>query len=291
MPNRIHKRIEKEIFSLTGLSLGGIDYEKPAGDPGLFGPGSVCWKVHGDFPSMLCGGISALMLQMLHPLALAGVWDHSNFREDMLGRLRRTSQFIAGTTYASQADAQKLISRVRGIHEQVSGVAPDGRAYEANDPELLRWVHVAEVRSFLAGYLRYANPDLSERDQDRYYDEVALIAEALGATGVPRSRRAVDRYLEQMRPELVYDRRTEEVLSVLMNAPSPNRMTRPMGYVFTQAAIELLPPWARQKAGLELSFARRRLVGLSVQGMAPIIRSALRNGASHRARRRVGTTA
>ena len=105
----LRNRIESQLMSLTGLSLGNLDLESPKGDPGLFGPDSVSWKVHGDFSSMLIGGISALMLQALHPLALAGVWDHSNFRQDMLGRLRRPSQFISGTTFASRRDAEWLI--------------------------------------------------------------------------------------------------------------------------------------------------------------------------------------
>lgn len=105
----IRRRIEIQVMSLTGLSLGKLDLENPEGDPGLFGPDSVSWQVHGDFSSMLIGGISALMLQALHPLALAGVWDHSNFREDMLGRLRRTGQFISGTTFGSRQDAEWLI--------------------------------------------------------------------------------------------------------------------------------------------------------------------------------------
>jgi len=286
----VQQRIEKQIFSLTGLSLGGIDYERPTGDPGLFGPGSVCWRVHGDFPAMLCGGVSALMLQMLHPLALAGVWDHSNFREDMLGRLRRTSQFIAGTTFASTADARRLIDRVRRIHDSVSGTAPDGRPYAANDPELLTWVHVAEVRSFLNSYLRYGNPALSRADQDRYYDEVAVIAEALGATAVPRSRRAVERYLTDMRPRLVYDRRTAEVLSLVRSAPSPGLLTRPVGYLVTQAAIDLLPDWAGELADLQLAYPQRQLIRAAVQSVAPLVRRAIRNGASHRAKRRMATS-
>ena len=124
----LRRRIETQLMSLTGLALGQLDLENPKGDPGLFGPNSVCWQVHGDFPSMLVGGISALLLQALHPLALAGVWDHSNFREDMLGRLRRTSQFISGTTFGSTRDADWLIERVRTIHLQVVGNAPDRSA-------------------------------------------------------------------------------------------------------------------------------------------------------------------
>ena len=91
----VRRHIESQVLSLTGLAVGGIDFESPKGDPGLFGPGAACWKVHGDFSSMMIGGIGALLLQMLHPLALAGVWDHSNFRDDLLGRLRRTGQFLS----------------------------------------------------------------------------------------------------------------------------------------------------------------------------------------------------
>ncbi len=146
------------------------------------------WRVHGDFPAMLAGGVSALLLQALHPLALAGVWDHSTFRTDMQGRLGRTAQFIAGTTYGSRADAMRLIERVRRIHANISGLAPDGQPYAADDPALLTWVHVAEVSSFLAGYLRYVGP-LSAADQDRYYAEEATVAALLGAPDVPGSAR------------------------------------------------------------------------------------------------------
>ena len=112
----VRKRIERQVLSLSGLASGGIDFEHPPGDPGLFGPESVTWRVHGDFTSMLCGGVSALLLQMLHPLALAGVWDHSSFREDMLGRLRRTSQFVSCTTFGPTRDANALIEKVKSIH-------------------------------------------------------------------------------------------------------------------------------------------------------------------------------
>ena len=125
----IRSRIESQVMSLSGLSLGQLDLEHPKGDPGLFGPGSVSWQVHADFSSMLIGGISALLMQALHPLALAGVWDHSNFRQDMIGRLRRTGQFISGTTFGSRQDAEWLIDKVRSIHLHIVGTAPDGRPY------------------------------------------------------------------------------------------------------------------------------------------------------------------
>ncbi|CAI0742366.1 Uncharacterized protein conserved in bacteria [Serratia entomophila] len=211
----VRAAIEKQVLSLTGLALGGVDFENPPGDPGLFGPQSVIWQVHSDFTSMLCGGVSALLLQMLHPLALAGVWDHSNFREDMLGRLRRTSQFVSVTTFGPTAEAERLIAKVQAIHLRVNGTGSDGTPYAASDPDLLTWVHVAESSSFLASHLRYRNPHLSAEQQDRYYLEAARVAAALGARNIPITRGEVADYLQQMRPQLVCDERTLEVARIL----------------------------------------------------------------------------
>ena len=164
----IRQRVEKEVLSNSGVLLKSVNYDEPKGDPGLFGPDSICWQVHGDFSSMIVGGFSALLLQMLHPLALAGVWDHSNFRDDMMGRLRRTAQFVAATTYAGTEDAAAIISKVRGIHERVQGTTPNGQHYSAMDPDLLTWVHVAEARSFLNARLLYSNLKLNLRQRDQY---------------------------------------------------------------------------------------------------------------------------
>ncbi|OZY59723.1 histidine kinase [Pseudomonas lundensis] len=284
----IRRPIERQIMSLTGLSLGQLDLENPKGDPGLFGPDSISWQVHGDFTSMLIGGISALMLQALHPLALAGVWDHSNFRQDMLGRLRRTGQFISGTTFGSTADANWLIDKVRTIHLQVTGTGLDGRPYVASDPELLTWVHVAEVSNFLAAHLRYRNPDLSAADQDRYYDEIAVVAERLGATDVPRSRQQIADYLQQVRPQLLCDERSHEVIRLLLNAPSPSVLAKPFGALMMQAGIDLLPDWASDHLGLYQRPLTRTLIRASVNRTAPLLRWAVRNGSVQRARRRMG---
>ncbi len=284
----IRKRIERQVFSLTGLALNTIDYENPKGDPGLFGPDSIVWKVHSHFPSMLCGGISALLLQMLHPLALAGVWDHSNFRNDMIGRLRRTSQFIAGTSFASTADAQALIDCINRVHSQVEGVAPDGRCYRANDPELLRWVHVAEVSSFIRAFQSYSRIPLTAEEVDRYYTEVALIARSLGADWVPESRVEVDLYLSSMKDELNFDQRTQAVLDAVINAPSPSRMTEPVRRLMTSAAINLLPDWAIMKMQSRPSAWNRAVTRSGMTVMTRVLTWAIKNGASSRARRRLG---
>jgi uncharacterized protein (DUF2236 family) len=287
----VRRRIEAQALSLTGLAIGGIDYANPPGEPGLFGPQSVCWRVHGDFTCMLVGGISALLLQLLHPLALAGVWDHSNFREDMLGRLRRTGQFIAGTTYGSRADAERLIERVKRIHLEVTGQAPDGRPYAASDPQLLTWVHVAEVSSFLRAHLRYREPDMPTAEQDRYYAEVALIAERLGATEVPRSRQEVTNYLERMRPQLLCDQRAREVLRILRAEPPPNPAMKPFASLMMRAGLELLPDWALAMHDIRFSALERRLIHAGVMSNARVLRWAIRDAAVHRSRRRMGLPA
>jgi uncharacterized protein (DUF2236 family) len=265
-----------------------LDYSSPPGDPGLFGPDAVCWKVHADFTSMMVGGISALLLQALHPLALAGVWDHSSFRTDIAGRLGRTATFIAGTTFGNRADALALIERVRRVHLSVTGTAPDGRPYEASDPALLTWVHVAEVSSFLAAHLQYVNGNLSGADQDRYFEETARIAQALGATEVPSNRTEIEAYLLRMRPELEVTPRTREVVRVLMQAPAPNALAWPVGKLLLGAGADLLPDWAQQMFGwASVAPLRRRVVRPGIRSLAPVIRWALTNSVSGRARARV----
>ncbi|GBH26525.1 oxygenase MpaB family protein [Burkholderia vietnamiensis] len=284
----LRKRPAAGVTHLTAGSGGpSIDYSSPPGDPGLFGPDAVCWRVHADFASMMTGGVSALLLQALHPLALAGVWDHSSFRTDILGRLRRTATFISGTTFGNRADAPALIERVKAIHTCVSGTAPDGRPYRADDPALLTWVHVAEVSSFLAAHLRYVNPALSGECQDRYYAETAQIAERLGAQAVPRSRAEVAAYLARMQPGLEAGPRTFEVIRILLNAPLAKPALRPAATLVMHAGIDLLPPWAQQMLGLaRFAPLRRAVVRPGVRAVAPVLRWALVNGVSKRARRR-----
>jgi uncharacterized protein (DUF2236 family) len=274
-----------QVRKLVG-GTGDDSVERNRVDTGLFGPDSACWKVHGDFTSMMVGGIAALFLQMLHPGPLAGVWDHSNFRDDMLGRLRRTARFIAGTTYGDRAEAQALIDRVKAIHTGVAGVLPDGGSYAADDPELLTYVHVAEVSSFLAAYVRHADPGFSEADQDRYYGEVAEIARRLGAAEVPETRAQVAAYLERMRPRLRSDDRSRAVATALLSQPAPSLAAAPAMAIAFDAAKDLMPTWAADLHGFRLSPARQGLARAGVQALGRAMRWALVNSAEVRARRR-----
>ena len=148
--------------------------------PRWFTPDDPIWRVHAD-ASMFPAGIRALLLQSLHPLAMAGVAGHSGYKGDPWGRLQRTSEFLATTTFGTIEDAEALIARVRGIHERVRGKAPDGRPYSASDPHLLKWVHVTEADSFLTAYQRYAVEPLTDAEADRYVEQSCVVA--AGARG------------------------------------------------------------------------------------------------------------
>ncbi|HEV7777214.1 MAG TPA: oxygenase MpaB family protein [Luteibacter sp.] len=270
---------------------GGIDYDHPPGDPGLFDPAGATWKIHADFCGMLSGGLAALMLQTLHPRALAGVWDHSNFRDDLIGRLRRTTAFVGGTTYAPTADAEQLIRRVRAIHARVHGETADGRAYRADDPDLLTWVHVTEVASFLAGYRSYCRHDLPPGAADRYYDETRRVAEALGARDVPASEADVVSYFAGVRDQLRYEERSRIVLDVLSRIRLPVPLAGASRDLFLGAGTALLPEWA---GDLLLITPRQRmqarLSAMALRAIAPGFRAALREGVAARSCRRVGVS-
>lgn len=253
-------------------------------DDGLFGPGSVAWRVHGDVACMMIGGISALLLQMLHPAALAGIWDHSNFRRDMAGRLRRTAAFIAVTTYGSRAQAEAAIVRVRRIHGHVEGLLPDGAPYHANDPELLAWVHVAEATSFLGAFRRYREPAMSDADADRYFAEMAAVAEPLGVIAAPRSRRDAAATLRRFAPELRRDARTREAATLLLDQPAPSPALAPFQAVAVQAAVDLLPDWARRLHRLPMPATRRPLVRAGGVAMARMTRWAMTSASGTPAR-------
>ncbi|WP_049623546.1 oxygenase MpaB family protein [Frateuria defendens] len=283
------RAVRRWVLGAFPREHGLADYDAPAGDAGLFGPDSVTWRIHADFPGMLAGGLAALMLQTLHPLALAGVWDHSNFREDLVGRLRRTTRFVGATTYAPQAMAQALIGHVKAIHAQVHGVAEDGRPYRADDPALLTWVHVTEAYSFLQGFRRYSHRAVPEAIADRYYDEARRVAEALGARGVPRSQAEVAAYFRRVQPQLRYDHRSREVLGVLTTVRLPVPAAGLSRDLFLHAGAALLPDWASER--LERTPAQRRqdrLAARTLWLLAPAFRAALRDGLVAHACRRMG---
>jgi len=239
---------------------------------GIFGSGSVIWRVHGDVTTMMVGGIAALLLQMLHPSVLAGVWDHSDFRHDMLGRLRRTARFIALTTYGSRDEANAAVERVRLVHERVRGTLPSGAAYSANDPHLLAWVHVTEATSFLNAWIRYGEPAMSAADQDRYFAEFAQVAEMLGGDPIPRTRREAHALMSAMRYELCADERTREVARLVLESRPQAIPNMAFQALIVRAAVDLLPYWARRMHRLRSTGPAKPLVRAGTSAVANTIR-------------------
>ena len=283
--------LRRWVLGVFPRGQSGIDYDVPLGDPGLFGPDTVTWRIHSDFPGMLAGGLCALMLQALHPRVLAGVWDHSDFRDDLVGRLRRTTAFVAGTSFAGTGAANALVARVRSIHGHVRGTTADGQSYAADDPDLLSWVHASEAYAFLQGFRRYGGLDVPAWAEDRYYAEGAGVARALGAIDVPADRTSLDAYFAAQLPALRHDARSREVLDVLARIRLPVPGATVTRGLFLGAGAALLPPWAEATLGFTpMQRARHVACARALQALAPVFRIALPDGAGPRACRRVGVS-
>jgi uncharacterized protein (DUF2236 family) len=221
------------VFELAQQRAGAAIFARVAGDEGparrdrihlaegprRFGPDSAIQRVHSD-ASMFVGGMRALLLQSLHPLAMAAVDQHSGYRGDPWGRLQRTSTFLAETTFGTIEDADRAVRIVRAVHGRIRGTAPDGRPYAASDPHLLRWVHVAEIDSFLRAHDRYGARRLDAGGRDAYVSETAHVARALGAVDVP------------------------ETVAELVRPPVPLAVRAPYG-LLAAAAVGMMPRWTR----------------------------------------------
>jgi uncharacterized protein (DUF2236 family) len=235
----------------------GIRGERPpiATDPddAFVPPEGMARRVHGDLPAMLIGGVTALLLQTLHPLAMAGVAEHSSYQEDPLGRLRRTASFVGTTTFGTVTEAAGAIDQVQRVHRRVKGIAPDGRAYSADDPELVTFIHVAEVASFLASSQRYGSRLLTPAECDQYYEEVAPVALALGADWAPRSSAEVESYFLRIRPTLYAGPQAKAARDWLLRGVARRPGERAVYALVVAAAVGVLPGWARRELGLSLA--------------------------------------
>ncbi|CAL9650109.1 oxygenase MpaB family protein [Streptomyces sp. Tu 3180] len=241
----LRDRVGHAIFSRVAGPDGPATRAHIHGTPGprWFGPERPVRRVHGD-ASMFIGGLSALLLQSLHPLAMAAVAGHSGFRGDPWGRLQRTSTFLAVTTYGTADSAQQAVDRVRAVHETVRGTTADGEEYRASDPRLLCWVHVAEVDCFLRAHQRYGARPLDDEGCDGYVADMARVATALGVPDPPVDRAGLAERLTAYRAEL---RATPEARGtaryLLLNPPVPLLARLPYG-ILAANAVSLLPTWA-----------------------------------------------
>ncbi|MEU5984085.1 oxygenase MpaB family protein [Streptomyces sp. NPDC047434] len=249
--DELRARLGSTLFLRVAGPSGEANRARIHGTPGprWFGPDSPIRTVHGD-ASMFAGGLAALLVQSLHPLAMAAVSAHSGFRGDPWGRLQRTSTFLAVTTFGTAEDARQAVERVRAVHERVRGRTPDGRAYHAADPHLLGWVHVAEVDCFLRAHRRYGAHPLDRAGYDGYVADAARIAEELGVERPPRSVEELAERVEAYRTELRSTPACRETARfLLLRPPIPWQVRAPYA-LLAAGAVALLPPWAYGPLGL-----------------------------------------
>lgn len=284
----INELIRRSIREMVGNSSGPpVAFLVPKGDRGLFGPESMAWRVHADFVSMMIGGISSLVLQAMHPQALAGVWDHSSFRRDLKGRLGRTAYFIAATTYGPLAMAQQVIARVNAIHAHIQGIDELGQAYSAADPRLLAWVHLTETLCFFNAYQTYRSPILSPAQQDQYFREMKVLGEMMGARDLPDTLQGTRLAIEGYANELHVGERARTIIALLEDFPS-SLWSRPLVRLISKAGFTNLPHWALKKLNKPLpNPVEILLVTNSIHLLAVPVRQALKDGVAAHAYRRI----
>ena len=221
-----------------------------AADDGFFGPASVAWQVSADLASPVAG-LRALLMQALHPLAMAGVDQHSGWRRDPAGRLAATSAYLATITFGERGAAAAAAARVRRVHDHVRGVDADtGRPYAAGDSALLLWVHASLVQSSLAAGQAFGTP-LSAEDSDRYVAEMMVAAELVGVPRplIPASVAELDRYVASVRPELRCTPVARESMAYLLDPPGLDQEVAGFWQDLRDGAIAVLPEWAREMYG------------------------------------------
>ena len=244
-------------------------------DDGLLGPDSVAWRVIGH-PVSIVGGLRSLLVQALHPLAMAGVAQHSNYRHRPLDRLRRTSHYVAATTFGDRATAEAAAARVRAIHKRVQGIDPvTGRRYSAEDPDIQLWIHCVEWHSFLAAYRAYGSARLSPDEEDRYIAEGAPIAALVGVPGesVPGTLADMRAYFRGVRPQLCVSDSTREAIDFVLNPPLTRELI-PLQVplrITAAAAVAIIPHDLRRLAGI----GQPRIVDAMLRAAVPPAAAAL----------------
>ena len=270
----VRTRLGRLVFERVAGSDGPQHRDRIHNAPGerWFAEDRPIRTVHAD-SSMFVGGLRALLLQSLHPLAMAGVAGHSGYRGDPWGRLQRTSYFLAVTSFGLASDAEDTIARVRAVHERVRGKAPDGRPYAASDPHLLKWVHIAEVDSFLATYQRYGTAPLDQAGRDGYVADTARVARALGVLDPPESEAELAEQLDAFRPELEGTAEARATARFLLLRPPLPIVARPPYAVLAAASVASLPGWARRPLRLpHLPITEATAVRVAGEGVVRAIR-------------------
>jgi uncharacterized protein (DUF2236 family) len=249
---RFRRRCVRDLETAAGRHDEPEIYEGPPGDPGLAGgPGSMSWEIHGDLASLFVAGTGAILMEVLHPSVMAGVYTQSSYRTQPERRARNTLGYVLRTTFGSSAGALRVIEQVKRMHARVKGTRPDGRAYQALDPELIGWVHTCIPWAVMTAYERYKRP-LSLEEKNRYLAEQAVIGRLGGAGPIPETVAQLTEYVEAMRPQLALTEQTVEFLAFLAGRSDDvavGRLERLDRWIGLRASMSPLPEWARRLTG------------------------------------------
>ncbi len=253
---RFRRHLLAEIEASAGRHDEPAFYDGEPGDPGLAGgPGSLSWELHGDFATLAAAGTGAILMELLHPSVMAGVFSYSSYRTDTLRRARNTLGYVLRTTFGSTPAATRVIEAVKNVHARIAGVRPDGVAYRALDPELIAWVHTSIPWAVMNAYHRYRRP-LSLDEKNRYLREQAVIGRMGGADYVPESVGELEEYVEKMRPQLRFNEQTQSFLDFLAGKGEDlpgGRLERLDRWSSIRASMDLMPAWSRELTGTETS--------------------------------------
>jgi len=226
-----------------------IDYSQPAGEPAYLDPGSVHWRVYKNPIALAIGGVAAVLLEFADARIRSGVWDHSTYKADPIGRSKRTGIAAMVGVYGPQSAARRVIQGVTNMHSRVEGATPSGEAYKALDVELLDWVSATAAYGFLNAYDRFVSP-VSEADKSRFYAEGAPIARLYGVQYAPKSTAdflgMMDKLVDRFEPHPI----VEEFLAIIQSGQAAPNMPKPLHRALARASVSLLPPIVREKLKL-----------------------------------------
>ena len=241
-----------------------VDFTEPSREPALIPANSVSWLIFKNPVTLFIGGVAAVLLEFGEPRVRDGVWQHSSFRSDPLTRLQRTGLAAMVTIYGPRSKAEAMIASIVKRHDHVVGHTREGEPYHANDPVLLDWVQATAGFGFTEAYHAYVRP-LAPSERSALFTEAAPIARLYGATGAPASQEELDALFEVMRPRLVASPIIFEFLRIMGQAPILPMPMRLLQGMFLKAAVQILPPWIRERLGLGSSWSlnpiERALVG------------------------------
>jgi uncharacterized protein (DUF2236 family) len=238
-----------------------IDFTFPRGELAIVPPDSISWRVFRNPVAVFVGGVAAVLLELAEPRVRVGIWEHTSFRTAPRERLQRTGLAAMVTVYGARSVAERMVAGVSRMHAQLQGRTPDGAPYRASDPELLRWVHATAAFGFVTAYSRYVRP-LSCNELDQYYAEGEESASLYGADAPPLSVSALDELFERTRPALQSSPVVQEFISIMTHQPVLPALARPLQGLLVRAAVEVTPPWVRERLRLDARF------GLNVVGRA-----------------------